>query len=89
MINFRADCSAYTRIAFEYCEESALNGVAYFETRFTPQSHLDPEKVPAVTAEHIIRAVLEGLRQGEEKFGVKVRSQLSMCTKKLINILFP
>jgi len=43
--------------------------------RFCPHLLLD-SRFPEVKAEHIIDVVNQGLRRGEEKFGVKVRVTL-------------
>ena len=53
----------------EFCEDQAANGVAYTEARFSPHLMASEE----VGAEEMLRAVLEGFREGEEKFGTKVR----------------
>ena len=67
-----ADPAALTRIALEFWEDSAQNGVAYFEARFSPHLVCNPERAAEVKPEHMVKAVIEGFRQGEKKFGVKV-----------------
>ena len=53
----------------EFCEDQVANGVTYTEARFSP--HLMASD--AVSAEEMLKAALEGFREGEEKFGTKVR----------------
>ena len=77
-----ADPAALTRVAFEFCEDSAAQGLAYFEARFSPHLVCDPENVPEVKPEHMVQAVIDGFRKGEEKFGVKVIK----CANKLMYI---
>lgn len=73
-----ADPAALTRIAFEFCEDSARNGVAYFEARFCPHLVCNPKDVPEIKPEHMVQAVIDGFRSGEEKYGVKVNSSGNM-----------
>ena len=50
----------------------AKNGTLYVEPRFCPHLMLS-EKIPEVTARHVVQTVLEGLQEGEKLYGVKVR----------------
>jgi len=65
------DLLAIRRISVEFCEDVAKNGTLYVEARFCPQLLMD-EKFPEVTASHIIDQVLDGFKEGEASFGVKV-----------------
>ena len=42
------------------------------EPRFCPHLMLS-EKIPEVTARHVVQTVLDGLQEGENLYGVKVR----------------
>ncbi len=69
MIAVLADCDACRRVAYENVEDAAREGIRYIELRFSPcfmasHHHLDPSKV--------VEAVIEGVRQGERDFGVRV-----------------
>lgn len=64
------------RIALEFCEDEATHGVAYVEARFSPHLMLCP-KSPEVTTKDIIKAVLEGFKEGEAKYCIKAR--LILC----------
>ena len=55
-------------MAVEFCEDQAANAVAYTEARFSPHLMASEE----VGAEEMLRAALDGFREGEEKFGTKV-----------------
>ena len=55
----------------EFSEDLARNGVLYAEPRFCPHLMLS-EDAPEVKAKHVIQTVLEGLREGEQLYGVKV-----------------
>ena len=59
--------AALERIAFEFIEDMHNDGVVYAEVRFAPCFHREK----GLTDEAIIGAVLDGLRRGEEKTGVK------------------
>ena len=68
---FRGDLTVIKRIAVEFCEDEARNGVCYVEARFSPHLKVCPNS-PEVTPRHIVQAVLDGFKEGEEKFGIKV-----------------
>ena len=55
----------------EFSEDLARNGVLYAEPRFCPHLMLS-EDAPEVKAKHVVQTVLEGLREGEKLYGVKV-----------------
>lgn len=64
-----ADYAACRRVARENVEDAKREGLRYIELRFSPAfmadaHNLDPERVTA--------AVVEGAREGEEEFGVRV-----------------
>lgn len=56
-----------TRAAFELVEDNAAENVRYFEVRFSPVLHTRE----GLTMEAVMDAVLEGLREGERRFGVQ------------------
>ena len=58
---------ALDRVAFEFIEDMHRDGVVYAEARFAPCFHRER----GLTDEAIVGAVLEGLRRGQEKYGVK------------------
>ena len=68
---FRGDLKAIKRIAIEFCQDVANNGVLYVESRFCPQLMLS-EKFPEVTARHVVKTVLEGFKEAEALLGIKV-----------------
>ena len=55
----------------EFSEDLARNGVLYAEPRFCPHLMLS-EDTPEVKAKNVVQTVLEGLREGEKLYGVKV-----------------
>ena len=62
------DYEACRRVARENVEDAAREGIRYIELRFSPlfmadAHNLDPERVTA--------AVIQGVREGEEQFGVR------------------
>ena len=67
----RGDLQAIKRISVEFSEDLARNGVLYAEPRFCPHLMLS-EDAPEVKAKHVVQTVLEGLREGEQLYGVKV-----------------
>lgn len=56
-----------SRVAYELVEDNAAENVRYFEVRFSPVLHTRE----GLTMEAVMDAVLEGLRDGEQRFGVK------------------
>ena len=58
---------ALDRVAFEFIEDMHRDGVVYAEARFAPCFHRER----GLTDEAIVGAVLDGLRRGGEKYGVK------------------
>ena len=62
---------AIKRISREFCEDAFDNGILYVEARFCPHLMLS-EKSPEVTAKDVVETVLEGFKESEEKFGLKV-----------------
>ena len=69
---FRGDLDAIKRITVEFCEDAFNNGILYVEARFCPHLMLS-DKIPEVTAKDVVQTVLVGFKEGEEKFGLKVR----------------
>ncbi len=59
--------AALERVAFEFIEDMHQDGVVYAEVRFAPYFHRER----GLTDEAIVGAVLDGLRRGEEKYGVR------------------
>lgn len=55
------------RVAFEFIEDMAADGVVYAEVRFAPCFHM----VRGLTPEAVVEAALDGLTRGGEEFGVK------------------
>lgn len=67
---------ALERIAFEVVEQAAEQDCIYIEVRFAPQLHRDE----GLTVDEVIRSVLDGLKRGEEAFGVKARG-IAICMR--------
>lgn len=68
MTGVLVDYDACRRVARENVEDAAREGIRYIELRFSPlfmadAHNLDPERVTA--------AVIEGVREGEARFGVR------------------
>ena len=74
----RGDVAVTRRMAVEFCEDQAANGVAYTEARFSPHLMASAE----VGAEEMLRAALEGFREGEQKFGTKVGNTIQLLDVK-------
>ena len=62
------------RVTFELLEDAQKENVKYIEVRFAPLLH----NRQGLNVKQIISAVLEGLKDGEEKFGVKSGLILSL-----------
>jgi adenosine deaminase len=65
-----AEPEDFRRIAYEFCEDEARNGVRYAEVVFSPSNH-----APRLGDDWFapIEAVLDGLEAGRRDFGVTVR----------------
>jgi len=73
------DLSAIERVAYEFCEDKAKNGVLYVEARYSPHflvAEDGPSDIKALS--EIVQAVNRGYARGEQNFNIKVRSIL--CT---------
>ncbi len=57
---------ALERVAFEFMEDMAQDGVVYAEVRFAPHFHTQR----GLGLDGVMLAVLRGLRAGQEKFGI-------------------
>jgi len=63
------DAAALERVAFEYAEDLAADGVVYAEVRFAPHFHT----AGGLGLDAVLDAVMRGLRRGEEQFGLVAR----------------
>uniref|UniRef100_A0AAQ5XMH3 Adenosine deaminase n=1 Tax=Amphiprion ocellaris TaxID=80972 RepID=A0AAQ5XMH3_AMPOC len=86
------DREAIKRIAYEFVEDKAKEGVIYVEVRYSPHflanTKVDP--IPWEQAEgdlspdEVVHLVNEGLREGERAFNIKARSILC-CMRHMPN----
>uniref|UniRef100_A0A3P8RRG6 Adenosine deaminase n=1 Tax=Amphiprion percula TaxID=161767 RepID=A0A3P8RRG6_AMPPE len=86
------DREAIKRIAYEFVEDKAKEGVIYVEVRYSPHflanTKVDP--IPWEQAEgdlspdEVVQLVNEGLREGERAFNIKARSILC-CMRHMPN----
>lgn len=96
-ILYRGDLEAIERMAFEFCEYQAADGVIYAEARYCPHLLLPESFTEAnflnhtsatlpvgaqITVEDIVKAVSKGFKRGEESFGIIVRTILSCIRGK-------
>ncbi|XP_061838798.1 adenosine deaminase [Nerophis lumbriciformis] len=78
------DRDAIKRIAYEFVEDKAKEGVIYVEVRYSPHllANTKVEPIPwnqeegNVSPDEVVRLVNEGLSEGERAFNVKARSIL-------------
>jgi len=68
--------AALERAAYELCEDVSQENVLYLEARFAPLLHLEAGLSPR----EVVQAVLRGLKQGEEKFGIN--TGLILCAMR-------
>src|SRR5215467_5187319 len=64
---------ALRRVAAECAEDLAADGVVYAEVRFAPELHTER----GLSLDEVVRAVLEGFREGSEGRGIKVYALLT------------
>lgn len=67
---------ALERVAYEIVQHSAEQNCRYVEVRFAPQLH----RRKGLSVEDSIRSVVEGLRRGEEDYGVKAKV-IAICMR--------
>ncbi|NOU93686.1 adenosine deaminase [Paenibacillus sp. LMG 31456] len=75
-VPFLQTAEALQRVAYEAVEQSAGHYCKYIEVRFAPQLHRDK----GLSVDEAIFWVIEGLKQGERRFGVKVRV-IAICMR--------
>ncbi|XP_076596989.1 adenosine deaminase [Chaetodon auriga] len=86
------DREAIKRIAYEFVEDKAKEGVIYVEVRYSPHflanSKVDPipwnQKEGDLSPDEVVHLVNEGLREGERAFNIKARSILC-CMRHMPN----
>ena len=72
------------RVAYEFCEDAARQGIRYSEVRYSPHflsNSLGVQTYAATsdgsyTPRDVVRSVNQGLAAGSKQFGVTVRSIL-------------
>jgi len=69
------DPAAVERVAREFCEDAAHNGLLYVEARFCP--HLLLGEGGSVTPDQIVEAALQGFQAGQASHGLTAR--LILC----------
>lgn len=89
---FSGDPDAIERVAYEFCETQAKNGVIYFEVRYCPHLMSNTAKNEywvkvnpfqgkgPVSPDLVVQCVNRGLKRGEAEFGLKARSILCCLT---------
>lgn len=65
------DLVAVERIAVEFCEDAAYNGILYVEARFCPNFWVG--ETGELTSDDVVEAVLRGFAVGESCYGVVAR----------------
>ncbi|XP_066442365.1 adenosine deaminase isoform X1 [Eleutherodactylus coqui] len=86
------DREAIKRVAYEFVEMKAKEGVIYVEVRYSPHflanSKVDPipwgQKEGDITPDIVVDLVNQGLREGEKAFNIKARSILC-CMRHMPN----
>ncbi|XP_037539711.1 adenosine deaminase [Nematolebias whitei] len=86
------DREAIKRVAFEFVEDKAKEGVVYVEVRYSPHllanTKVDPiqwnQKEGDLSPDEVVRLVNEGLSEGERAFNIKARSILC-CMRHMPN----
>jgi len=74
----QGDLEAIERVAFEFCEDKASEGVVYAEARYAPHLLISDSIKP----HQVVEAVNQGFQRGKVAFGVDVRSLLC-CMRRM------
>ncbi|GIM27431.1 adenosine deaminase [Clostridium polyendosporum] len=69
------------RIAFELIEDCSIENIRYVEIRFAPYLHISQ----GLSEEDVIEAVLQGIKEGEEKFRVHSNIIISFLRHETID----
>ncbi|NRA59464.1 MAG: adenosine deaminase [Psychrobium sp.] len=69
MVGVLGDLDSVRRVAFENVEDAFNAGIDYAELRFSPGYMAMSHKLPA---QGVVEAVIEGIKQGQAKYDVKV-----------------
>jgi len=73
----QGDLIAIERVAYEFCEDAAANGLLYVESRFCPHFLVSEEAGEGkATVDDVLEAVLRGFQKGEAELGVTIRTLL-------------
>ncbi|XP_010773783.1 adenosine deaminase-like [Notothenia coriiceps] len=91
------DREAIKRIAYEFVEDKAKEGVIYVEVRYSPHflanTKVDPipwdQEEGDLSPDEVVRLVNEGLSDGELAFNIKARSILCCMRHMPSNELLP
>ncbi|RWS00092.1 Adenosine deaminase-like protein, partial [Dinothrombium tinctorium] len=72
---------------YELCEDQSKQGVAYFETRFSPHLLASPDGFLAkdfkcLSPERVVQCVTKGIRRGENDFKIKARAILCCINQR-------
>lgn len=67
---------ALKRVAYEVVEQAAGHSCGYIEVRFAPQLH----RKKGLSVDETMYWVTEGLKEGEERYGVKARA-IAICMR--------
>ncbi|XP_029911450.1 adenosine deaminase [Myripristis murdjan] len=84
------DREAIKRIAYEFVEDKAKEGVIYVEVRYSPHflanTQVDPipwnQEEGDISPDEVVHLVNEGLKEGERAFNIKARSILCCMRHK-------
>jgi adenosine deaminase len=71
----------FARIAVEFCQDEAAHGVRYVEVTFTAAAHGERLGRPEMP----LRAVLEGLAQGQAAYGIECRLLLDHSRRRSVD----
>ncbi|TDD43004.1 adenosine deaminase [Nonomuraea terrae] len=74
----------FRRVAVEFCEDEAAQGTRYVEVTFTAASHGERVGDPEMPLE----AVLDGLAEGRERYGVECRVLLDHSRRRPVERLW-
>ncbi|XP_052761783.1 adenosine deaminase-like [Mya arenaria] len=77
------DRDAISKLAYEFCEDSAKNGIKYVEARYSPHLLSNNEEKPEYALEHgdltpreIVKIINEAFAKGSKDYNIRVKSIL-------------
>ncbi|XP_075235786.1 adenosine deaminase-like isoform X1 [Lycorma delicatula] len=78
---YQGDVETIERVAYEYCEDAFHQGIVYAEVRYSPHKSAGIplyNQLGEKALEAVVEAVIRGFKKGYDKFGINVKTLLTI-----------